>query len=74
MEGLPMKEFKSTDTLMELLESGDYKRPVMKNEEDAFDPVETFEVVLQNFKNRTSRPGNYDYFTRRQNIEGGNGK
>ena len=69
-----MKKFASTDTLMELLESGDYKRPVMKNEEDAFNPEETFETVFQNFKSRTSRPDNYDYFTRRRSIGGGNDK
>jgi len=33
-----MKQFESTDTLMELLESGDYKRPVMKCDGETFEP------------------------------------
>jgi len=69
-----MKQFASTDTLMELLEGGDYKRPVMRNDEEKFDPEKTFEAILQNFMIRTSRPDNYDYFTRRRSVEGGDGK
>jgi hypothetical protein len=56
-----MKKFASTDTLMKLLESGKYKRLVMENEED----ILVTEEVFENYKAYTSRPDNYDYFTRR---------
>ena len=69
-----MKKFKSTETLMAMLESGDYKRPLMQNDKTAFNPEETFESVFQNFKARTSRPNNYDYFTRRCDVSGGDGE
>jgi len=60
-----MKEFESTKTLMEMLKTGQYKRPVMENnEEDAIN----FEEVFENYKAYTSRPDNYDYFTRRKTI------
>ncbi len=61
-----MEKFESTDTLMELLESGKYKRLVMENEEDILVSEESFDLVVENFKARTSRPDNYDYITRRQ--------
>ena len=40
LEVIIMEKFKSTETLMAMLESGDYKRPLMQNDETAFDPEE----------------------------------
>jgi hypothetical protein len=66
-----MEKFASTDTLMGMLERGEYKRPVMENDEndlDFFDPDkadEAFEAAFENYKEHTSRPENYEYFARR---------
>ena len=35
-----MKNFASTDTLMNLLETGQYKRLVMENEEDTLESIQ----------------------------------
>jgi len=67
-----MEKFASTGTLIGMLQRGEYKRPVMENDEsvlDFFDPEgaeKAFETVLENYKEHTSRPDNYDYFARRQ--------
>ena len=66
-----MENFASTNTLVEMLESGAYKRPVMMNDErvlDFFDPEnaeEAFEVAFEGYKEYTNRPENYDYLARR---------
>jgi hypothetical protein len=67
-----MEKFASTSTLMELLGSGDYKRPVMENEEDALDLSDsakaetTFSEIFDDYKTYASRPDAYDYFASRQ--------
>ena len=66
-----MENFASTNTLVEMLESGAYKRPVMMNDEhalDFFDPAsaeKAFDVAFDAYKEYTNRPGNYDYLSRR---------
>jgi hypothetical protein len=70
-----MKRFASTDTLMELLESGDYKCLVMENDEEVLDTKEDIEAMFKDVQTRMSCPNTYDYFTRRQVREtkgGGN--
>jgi hypothetical protein len=62
-----MERFASTETLMKLLESGEYKRLVMENEDEDFsEPEKIFENIFENYKAYTSRPDNYDYFSRRK--------
>jgi hypothetical protein len=61
-----MEKFASTDTLMSLLESGKYKCLVMKNEEEGLDTEEAFETLAEKYIAATSRPNNYDYFSRRE--------
>jgi len=67
-----MEKFASTDTLMGMLQRGEYKCPVMENDDgvlDFFDSEKaekTFEAVFKNYQEHTSRPDNYDYFARRQ--------
>jgi hypothetical protein len=56
-----MEKFASTDDLMRLLESGEYKRLVMEDDEDVLKSEEDFEEVFENYKAYTSRPDNYDY-------------
>ena len=71
MGGRIMENFTSTDTLVKMLESGAYKRLVMKNDErdlDFFDPKkadEAFDAAFENYKEHTNRPDNYDYLARR---------
>jgi len=66
-----MENFASTDTLVNMLESGTYKRLVMKNDEDDldfFDPKkaeEAFDAAFESYKAHTNRPDNYDYLARR---------
>ena len=66
-----MEKFASTDTLVEMLERGTYKRPVMQNDEhslDFFDPEnaeKAFDAAFESYKEHTNRPGNYDYLARR---------
>ena len=58
-----MKNFKSTDTLMALLENGKYKRLVMENDDaEQLD----FPAAFEQYKAFVSRPGNYAYLERRQ--------
>ena len=63
-----MEKFASTDTFVELLKNGQYKRIVMENDEDALASEEAFDEVLENFKANIARPGNFDYFTSRQTV------
>jgi hypothetical protein len=54
---------------MELIKSGDYKRPVMENDEVGLTPDkinEAFDSVIAVYEERTSNPDNYEYFSRRQ--------
>jgi hypothetical protein len=61
-----MEHFESTEALMKLLKSGEYKRLVMENKESTLDSEEDFDAVFEDYKAFTSDPANYDYFTRRQ--------
>ena len=67
-----MEKFASTDTLMQMLINGEYKRPVMENEESSLDisspekAEKTFEAAFEAYKEHVSHPDNYDYLARRQ--------
>ena len=61
-----MEQFASTVTLMGLLQSGRYKRLVMENKEDTLKSEADFEAAFEDYKEYTSNPHNFDYFTRRQ--------
>jgi len=61
-----MEKFASTATLMELLRSGRYKRLVMENEEVTLNSEADFKAAFEDYKEYTSNPHNFDYFTRRQ--------
>jgi hypothetical protein len=57
-------KFSTTIELMELLESGEYKRPVMENDgEDA--GLSSGDEALAKYNARISHPNNYDYITSR---------
>jgi hypothetical protein len=60
-----MPKFSTTVELMELLKSGEYKRPVMEN--DGEDEGWGFgsEEALARYKARISHPNNYDYLINR---------
>jgi len=61
-----MEKFASTDTLMNLLENGKYKRLVMENNEDVLTSEKDFEAIFENYKAYASCPDNYAYFASRQ--------
>ena len=60
-----MEHFESTGKLMQMLQSGEYRRLVMENQENTLNSKEDFEAVFEDYKVNTAHPGNYEYFTRR---------
>jgi hypothetical protein len=71
-----MEKFESTDDFIKLLESGQYPRAVMENDDDALASLEAcqafFESCLEHYKSYTARSDCYDYFVRRQMTEESN--
>lgn len=61
-----MEHFASTGLLMQMLKKDKYKRLVMENSENTLNSKEDFEAIFEDYKANTSRPDNYEYFTRRQ--------
>ena len=62
-----MDKFASADTLMGRLQRGEYKCPVMANDDSALDFFDTekaekaFETAFENYQEHTSRPDNYTH-------------
>lgn len=60
-----MEHFKSTDTLMKMLENGTRMCLVEADDEGVSNPEEFFEEVFDAFKDRMADPDRYAYFERR---------
>jgi len=64
-----VKQYESTEILLELLKNGQYPRLVMEN--DSGNEID-FEKVLKDYKTYISSVGNYDYITRvKERADGG---
>lgn len=63
-----MKHYESTDDLIKMLKSGEYKQTVIGYDEDEeFYPTEEFfDSVLEDFKQSLSDPSHFDYLYRRK--------
>lgn len=65
-----MAKHESTETLMQRLKDGTYKRVVMENdgEEDSLRFCDA--VAVERYKRRISSPNNYDHIANRSVING----